>query len=169
MTTPKRRVFFSFHYELDAWRAGQIRNAGALDGNEPVTDNHWETIRRGGDAAIQRWIDDEIRTRSCTVVLIGSETSEREWVRYEITKSWNDRKGVVGFYIHNLEDHWGQQSRQGKNPFDAVTFNGSGKPLSCAVKAYNPKSNDSRTVYRIITRNLADWVEEAIRIRRQYR
>ena len=122
MTTPKRRVFFSFHYERDAWRAAQIRNAGALEGNEPVTDNAWETIRRGGDTAIQKWIDDQIRTRSCTVVLIGRETAGRKWVQYEIVKSWNEGKGVVGIYIHNLKNRSGQQDWPGKNPFDNITF-----------------------------------------------
>ena len=122
MVPVKRRVFFSFHYERDAWRAAQIRNAGALDGNEPVADNHWETIRRGGDAAIRRWIDAELHTRSCTVVLIGSETAERKWVRYEIAKTWKEGKGVVGFYIHNLKDRFGHQSPQGRNPFNIVKF-----------------------------------------------
>ena len=168
MAAVKRRVFFSFHYERDAWRAAQIRNAGVLDGNEPVTDNHWETISKGGDAAIQRWIDAELRTRSCTVVLIGSETAERKWVHHEIAETWNEGKGVVGFYIHNLKDRFGNQSPQGRNPFDVVKFNGSGKPLSSVVKAYNPRSNDSQVVYHTIVSNLAACVEEAIRIRGQF-
>ncbi len=25
-----RRIFFSFHYERDAWRPGQVRNSNAL-------------------------------------------------------------------------------------------------------------------------------------------
>lgn len=32
----KRQVFYSFHYENDAWRAGQVRNIGVLEGNFPV-------------------------------------------------------------------------------------------------------------------------------------
>lgn len=30
----KRQVFFSFHYQPDSRRASQVRNIGALDGNE---------------------------------------------------------------------------------------------------------------------------------------
>ena len=168
MTTPKRRVFFSFHYERDNWRAAQIRNAGALDGNEPVTDNQWETIRGGGDSAIQKWIDGQISTRSCTVVLIGSETARRKWVDYEIVKSWNDGKGVLGIYIHNLKDRFGRQDSQGSNPFDSLTFNDNGLPLSRAVQSYNPASGDSQRVYSTITGNLQDWVEAAIPIRSQF-
>ena len=44
--TPKRRVFYSFHYGNDCWRTQQIRNIGALDGNKPVSANDWETLKR---------------------------------------------------------------------------------------------------------------------------
>ena len=166
--TPKRRAFFSFHYERDAWRAAQIRNAGTLDGNEPVTDNQWETIRRGGKSAIQKWIDSQISTRSCTVVLIANETSERDWIQYEIIKSLNERKGLVGIYIHNLKDRYGRQDFPGKNPFDKITITRTGQPLSSVVKDYNVASNDSQRVYATITNNLQAWVEEAIQIRHNF-
>ena len=28
------------------------------------------------------------------IVLIGESTANRKWINYEITKSWNDHKGV---------------------------------------------------------------------------
>ena len=86
-----RRVFFSFHYERDAWRASQVRNswvtkpdreaAGFWDAAE------WEKVKKQGDAAIKRWIDKGLEGTSVTVVLIGTETCSRKWVRYEIQKS----------------------------------------------------------------------------------
>lgn len=30
----KRQVFFSFHFDKDIWRVGQVRNIGAVDGQE---------------------------------------------------------------------------------------------------------------------------------------
>ena len=66
-----RRVFFSFHYKPDNSRAAQVRNMGLVDGNAPVSDNDWETVTKGGDAAIQKWIDGQIYGKSCAVVLIG--------------------------------------------------------------------------------------------------
>ena len=167
MASPKRRVFFSFHYEKDAWRAAQIRNAGMLEGNEPVTDNNWETIKRGGEAAIQQWIDQQISTRSCTVVLVGRDTAHRKWVEYEIIRSWNSGKGVLGIYIHNLKDRLGYQSTPGANPFDSLRFNGNGQSMSAVVKTYNPPYLNSQSVYQYITSNIAAWVEEAIRQRNQ--
>ncbi len=165
MASPKRRVFFSFHYEKDAWRAAKIRNAGTLEGNEPVTDNNWKTIKRGGESAIQRWIDQQISTRSCTVVLIGRDTARRKWVEYEIVKSWNSGKGVVGIYIHNLKDRFGYPTAQGANPFDVLRFNGTRQAMSAVVKTYNPPYWNSQAVYQYITNNIAAWVENAIRQR----
>lgn len=80
MTTnhPKRRVFYSFHFDSDAWRAAQVRNMGVTEHDEPVSDNAWENVKRGGDAAIQRWIDGQMSTRSCVIVLIGSNTASRK-------------------------------------------------------------------------------------------
>jgi len=45
-----RRVFFSFHYKPDNWRASQVRKMGDIEGDAPVSDNDWETITKGGDA-----------------------------------------------------------------------------------------------------------------------
>lgn len=159
----KRRTFFSFHYRPDNWRAGQVRNMGVVEGNEPVSDNDWETITKGGDAAIRRWINDQMRGKSCAIVLIGAYTSGRKWIKYEIEKAWDDSKGVVGIYIHNLRDSNGDQSTKGANPFYSIIVEG--KRLSNIVKAYDPPYKRSTNVYAHIKDNISDWVEEAIRIR----
>lgn len=161
-----RRVFYSFYYKEDNWRASQVRNMGVLEGNKPVSDNDWEQITRGGDEAIKRWINDQLNGTSCTIVLIGQNTAGRKWINYEIEKSWNDRKGLLGIYIHNLKDKDGNQSIKGTNPFDTFYLNG--KPLSQIVKAYDPPYTDSQMVYDYIKKNLAYWVEEAIKIRNNY-
>lgn len=36
---------------------------------------------------------------SCLVVLIGSTTSTRKWVKYEIQKAYELNKGIVGIYV----------------------------------------------------------------------
>lgn len=100
----KRRVFFSFHYKADGWRAGQVRNMGMVEGNAAVSDNDWETVTRGGATAIRRWIDGQLHGRSCAVVLIGSHTAGRKWIKYEIEQAWKTKKGLLGIYIHGLQD-----------------------------------------------------------------
>ncbi len=160
-----RKTFFSFHYKPDNWRASQVRNCGVVEGNQPVADNDWETITKGGDAAIQKWIEAQLSGKSCTIVLIGTNTAGRKWIKYEISKSWNDGKGLVGVYIHNLQDKDEKQSAKGANPFDGVIITKTGVKLSSIVKAYDPPYSISTSVYKHIKDNLADWVEEAVTLR----
>ena len=74
----KRRVFYSFHYIPDNWRASQVRNIGTVEGNKPASDNDWESITKKGDAAIKEWIDGQLSGRSCCVVLVGEKTANRK-------------------------------------------------------------------------------------------
>lgn len=89
----KRQIFYSFHYANDVMRVQQIRNIGMLEDNSPVSPNEWEKIKRFGDREIEKWIDDNMKYRSCVVVLIGTETASRPWVQYEIKKSMGRWKG----------------------------------------------------------------------------
>ncbi len=161
-----RKVFFSFHYKPDNWRASQVRNAGVVEGNQAVSDNAWEEITSGGDPAIKRWIDGQLSGKSCAVVLIGNATAGRKWIKYEIEKGWKDGKGVVGIYIHNLKNKDQNQSSKGSNPFVGITVDGN--TLSTIVKAYDPPYSTSTSVYNHIKENIEDWVEEAIKIRNKY-
>jgi hypothetical protein len=163
-----RRVFYSFHYQPDSWRAAMVRNIGSIEGNTPASANAWEEVKRGGNAAIKRWIDSQMNDRSCTVVLVGSDTANRKWINYEIVKSWNDGMGVAGIHIHGLENMNGQTSRKGNNPFSCILPNASNRPLSSIVKCHDPAGRSSEERYDWISRHLADAIEEAIRIRNQH-
>jgi hypothetical protein len=163
-----RKVFYSFHFTPDSWRASQVRNIGIVEGNQPVSDNDWEDVKKGGNDAIQKWINNQLHGRSCTIVLIGKNTAGRKWIKYEIEKSWNDGKGVVGIYVHNLKNANGEQTSKGNNPFDDFTMKRDGKKLSSIVKVYDPPYSDSTDVYDYIKNNLESWVEEAISIRENY-
>ena len=160
-----RRVFYGFHYKPDNWRASQVRNMGVVDGNRPCSDNDWETITKGGDEKIKKWIAEQMDGKSCAVVLIGSNTAGRKWINHEIIKAWDDNKGVVGVYVHHLKDSDEKQSTKGSNPFASIKYGDSGKMLSSIVKAYDPPQSMSTSAYKHIKDNLADWVEEAIEIR----
>ncbi|WP_103108728.1 TIR domain-containing protein [Brevibacillus reuszeri] len=164
-----RKAFYSFHYSNDSWRASQVRNIGVVEGNSPVSDNDWEEVKKGGDKAIQDWIDGQLKGRSCSIVLIGEKTAGRKWIKYEIEKSWNLGKGLVGIYIHNLKNQEGNQSNKGSNPFEAFTVGEDKKKLSNIVKAYDPPYISSTNVYDYISKNLENWVEEAIKIRDEYK
>jgi hypothetical protein len=119
-----RRTFFSFHYENDVWRANIVRNswvtkpdteaAGFIDAAA------FEEIKKGGDAAIKKWIDGQLSGTSVTVVLIGSETSNREYIKYELEQSWKKGNGILGIYIHNIKDRNGNTSPSGSNSFGPI-------------------------------------------------
>lgn len=160
-----RQAFYSFHYRPDSWRAAQVRNIGSIEGNRPTTDNEWEEVKRGGDSAIKRWIADQMKNRSCTVVLVGTNTANRKWINYEIAESWKDQMGVVGIHIHGLKDRNGYTSSKGRNPFHYLTLGNSSTSLSSIVKCYDPKGRSSEERYDWISRYLAAAVEEAIGIR----
>jgi hypothetical protein len=139
-----RSVFFSFHYQNDVWRANQIRNlhivtgcaaAGFQDGSL------WEEAKRKSDAAIKKLIDDGLIGTTVTVVLIGSETSKRKYVGYEIEQSLARGNGLLGIYVHNMKDKDGKVSPKGAVPAS----------LS-ATKA---------PVYEWDSTKFGDWVEAA--------
>lgn len=157
----KRQVFYSFHYEKDVMRVQQIRNIGAIEENKPVSSNNWESIKRNGDSAVEAWIDENMKYRSCVIVLVGEETANRKWVKYEIVKAWNDGKGLLGIHINNLKDPRYGTCQEGKNPFEQFILNNK-YYLSNIVKCYKTKSLDA---YNDIANNLEAWIEEAIRIR----
>ena len=114
-----RRVFFSFHYENDVWRASNVRNAGQFDARAAAGWNDaslWEKTKKQGDAAVQRLIDNGLEGTSVTVVLIGSHTSQRPWVTYEIKKSIERGNGLLGIRIHNMKDQQKKRSARGAVP-----------------------------------------------------
>jgi hypothetical protein len=160
-----RRAFFSFHYKPDNWRVATVRNIGAIEGNKPASDNDWESVTKGGDAAIKRWIAEQMDGRSCTVVLVGTNTANRKWINYEIVKSWDDGMGVVGIRIHGLKNSEGKVSTRGENPFDSIGYGNTGKKLSSIVKCYDPAGSNSQERYDWIKEHFANAVEEAVSIR----
>lgn len=154
----KRQIFYSFHFDNDVLRVQQIRNIGAIEDNKPVSVNDWEEVKKKGKTGVEKWIDDNMNYRSCVVVLIGEETAERPWVKYEIKKAWEDGKGLLGIYIQNIKCPRNGKSNKGRNPFDQFTFK-DGSKLSSKVNCYNPSPNDA---YNDIKSNIEKWIETAI-------
>lgn len=161
-----RKVFTSFHYKPDNWRASQVRNIGKIEGNSPATANRWEEVTDGGDVAIKKWISDNMSGKSCVVLLVGENTAGRKWIKHEIKKAWEDGRGIFGIHIHNLKDSQGNQSEKGRNPFE--DFDIGDKKMSSIVKCYNPPYSTSKYVYEHIEENIIDWIEKAIEIRNNH-
>lgn len=160
-----RRVFFSFHFANDFWRTQQVRNMNTLDGQAICSSNDWEEVKRKGDASIKKWIDEQMNGKSCLVVLVGAETASRPWVIHEISKAWNDKRGVLGIRINKLLGTDSRPSVAGVNPFSNVTFSGTTRTLAEVAPMKVPAGDDSKAVYASIALNMEAWIEEAIRTR----
>lgn len=164
-----RKVFYSFHFDNDAWRTGQVRNIGVVDGSEPLKGNRWEDVKAKSNKDIEDWINDNLKDKSCLVVLIGDKTSERKWVKYEIKRAWELGKAVCGIYIHKLKDSEGKQSSKGKNPFRQFTLGSDKKNFADIVPVFESAYFCSQNVYDDIKNNIEDLVEEAISVRNKYK
>lgn len=155
-----RRVFFSFHYENDVWRANIVRNSWVTKPDRETAGfidyADFEEIKKGGDSAIKKWIDNQLIGTSVTVVLIGSETSNREYVKYELQQSYARGNGLLGIYIHQLKDKNGNTSTKGSNQFGEIGKDKNGNPVyfSVSYPTYDWVDNDGYN-------NLGDWVEKA--------
>jgi hypothetical protein len=138
-----RRTFFSFKYD-DVTRAMVVRNSWVTQDRAArgFTDAaEFEKLKRQGDAAVKRWIDDQLRNTSVTVVLVGAATNQSRYVRYEIDQSIARGNGLLGINISKIKD-WNQRTTAfcGKMP--------TGYPF------YKWFDDDGY-------RNMARWIEKA--------
>ena len=130
-----KRVFFSFHYQdvLD-FRVNVVRNhkltkdksAGYFDASI------WESERAKGTLALKRLINGELTDTSVTCVLIGTDTFNRRWVKYEIMKSLKKGNKMLGVHINGIKGKDGKTKGKGSNPFYYLgySFDKTGKKLS---------------------------------------
>lgn len=115
-----RRVFFSFHYKGDIWRANQVRNCNVVAGSEMAgffDHSEYLAAKLRGDEGVKRMILRHLDRTSVTVVLIGTHTARRPWVAYEIEQSILRKNGLLGIYIHHLKNSLGVASMPGPKPF----------------------------------------------------
>jgi hypothetical protein len=156
-----RKVFFSFHYERDAQRAAVVRNHAVTKEHDEaagyVDKAAWESIKNDGDAAIKKWINEQLKGTSVTVVLIGPETDSREWVKYELRESYSKGNGLLGVTLHNIKDFAGKTDTAGSAYFGPLGKDTGGNDVyfSSVAKVYDWILNDGYN-------NFGKWVEEAV-------
>lgn len=164
-----RRVFFSFHYQRDIWRVNIVRNHAKVKSGYQEAGywdcSLWESTKRTGENSLKRLINSGLQNTSVTVVLIGTETSERKWVKYEIEKSYERGNGILGIYIHNVKDRTGKTDLKGHNPFDSFTVEQPSR-FSYIPKTYVSMSQIFPTYdwfYNDGYNHFSKWVEDAAR------
>lgn len=153
-----RKVFFSFDWD-DVWRVNQVRNSWVAKGSYAkagFVDKADIEVLKKKDQAIKRWIDEQMHGTSVTCVLIGNQTADSKWVKYEIQQSIDDRKGLVGIYIKDQSQHC---SDKGDSPFARSPFNyfrPTDNPDYPCVSYYDWIQDDGY-------KNLGSWIEKAAR------
>ncbi len=149
-----RRVFFSFHYDHDIWRANQVRNANVVAGPDVAgffDHSEYEEAKKGREEGIKRMIKRHLKNTSVTVVLIGTHTAKRLWVKYEIAQSIGRKNGFLGVYIHHLKDQDGETSPLFSKPwvppdveFPAYKWDKDLDRFREAIEAAGKRSDDLR-------------------------
>jgi len=152
-----RKSFTSFHYQNDYWRVQQVLQMGAIEGTETMPAQNWESIKAKGDAAVEAWIDKEMAYKAAVVVLVGSQTASRKFVKYEIRRAWSIQKPLLGIRIHGLKDSSQKTSTPGTNPFTQFGFTSGSKTFADYVPLFEPSGSTSTDVYADIKKNLETW------------
>jgi hypothetical protein len=140
-----KRVYFAFHYQdVIDFRANVVRKHNFAEGaDEAGYYDHsiWEEAQKSSPSALKKLINAELENTSVTVVLIGSDTWARRWVRYEIFQSLKRGNSVFGIHINSIKGKDQQTKQLGPNPFNnlALEFDGDGimaKPTEWTNKAW---------------------------------
>lgn len=128
-----KRVFFSFHYkDVADFRANVVRNHWITKSDRKICGYYdasiWEAAQKQGDVALKRLINAGLDQTSNTCVLIGSQTFERPWVRYELLKSFKKGNHIFGVHINSIRAKNCQTKIKGANPLEyvGVSFSDSG-------------------------------------------
>jgi len=158
-----RSSFVSFHYQRDHWRVQQILRMGALDRQPELPAQKWEEVKSRGDAAVKAWIDEQMKYKQAVIVLIGNQTAERKFVRYEISRAWSIKKPLLGIRIHGLKDSQQRVDPPGANPFASFGFSDSARTYADYVPVYDPAQYarsafpTSSDIYAAIQQNISTW------------
>lgn len=117
-------VFFSFNYDnVKDFRVNVVRMSGQFQKNEEthfMDKSIWEKAKTKGEKALCELIDNGLSGSSTLAVLIGSDTFDRKWVRYELLKSFTLGKGILGIHINRIKGKDGFISAKGRSPFEGL-------------------------------------------------
>jgi hypothetical protein len=120
-----RRTFFSFHYQPDIWRVMNVRNSWVVKADEQISDGFldssvFEASKKESSDALKKFLREGLNNSSVTCVLVGAETGERRWVRYEIVRSVIKGNGLLSVDIHDVKNKDGKTTTQGVDPLRQI-------------------------------------------------
>jgi hypothetical protein len=118
-----RKVFFSFHYLNDVQRSQVVKKSQFLKDKELAgffDGSAMEEAKKKDAASLRKFLRDEMAGSSVVCVLVGEDTANRRWVRFEILQGLIEQKGIVGVRVHTIAGFDKKSSKAGPNPFDLL-------------------------------------------------
>jgi hypothetical protein len=115
----KRKVYFAFSFG-DIVRVNNVRQIGKIGPRESrnartfYDRSIWERRRITNDEGLKNLMRNGVKHSSAVCVLIGTDTWDSRWVKYEIARAVIDERGLFGVHINSLNhnvrrapDPWG--------------------------------------------------------------
>ena len=156
-----RRVYFSYYFVQDIERFYVVRNSWAFHDIEEaniIDTAEFERIKQSGDKTVYQWIDDHLVDTSATVVLIGTETLNRPYVKHEIMESYKRGNAIIGVTIHNVRNMRTSLTSSKGEIHTVIGYTKSNQPI------YFDEICDS--IYNYVEDNgkkeMGRWIESAI-------
>jgi hypothetical protein len=114
-----KKIFFSFHYnDIEGIKGNTVRSHINKTEILGFCDRSlWNMEGKMSFDNIKKKIDKALETSDTTIVLIGSHTFSRFWVRYEIVKSLRQGNKLLGIHINPITD-----IKAGPNPFEYLRY-----------------------------------------------
>lgn len=122
-----RHTFFSFHYNNDVLRAHVLRNAWVTQDRADAgffDKSAFEKAKNENPDSLKRFLTSKLQGTSVTCVCVGAHTFARPWVRYEIVRSVQLGKGLLGVRLdrvrcaQDVKQGLTGYEKSGENPFD---------------------------------------------------
>ena len=106
----KRKVYFAFTYS-DILRVNNVRQIGKIGPRESrnartfFDRSLWERRSLKNDEGLKNLMRNGVKYSSAVCVLIGTDTWESRWVKYEISRAIVDGRGLFSVDINGLNHH----------------------------------------------------------------
>ena len=119
----KNKIYFSFHYCSDIDRVNQVK-AVWLSQKDCEATGRWDDekfmtiFNAKGKPGVYPYIDALRKGTSLTVVLIGDQTADSDFTKYELEKSIQEKIPIFAIHLRGLTNKKGVPSPKGRNPLD---------------------------------------------------
>ncbi len=154
-----RKIYFSFDYERDRYRVCQIKDICMRDEDNIVTGDwdleSWQIAKNVGNDAIFAWVNKELEDTLVTVVLIGHNSYDLDYMDYAISESCKQGNAILGVRIDKMLDLGGSFDLAGKNPLNKFKINET-ETLDDIFPVYEWTQDGGE-------KNFNKWIDEAIK------